>query len=101
LLSDQNRLLNQENQRLNLQEERNKSLAQLNNLLLSKNENEVLRDKIVVLDEEKKRLERELVNERDKSEQSFKNIEKLRLELLGLKDGKGERKAAPGGINDQ
>lgn len=62
MLADQNRFLNQENQRLNLQEERNKNLNQLNNLLLSKNENELLRDKIVVLDEEKKRVERELQN---------------------------------------
>lgn len=52
---------------MNLQEERNKNLNQLNNLLLSKNENEVLRDKIVVLDEDKKRVERELQNEREKS----------------------------------
>lgn len=94
LLADQNRLLNQENQRLNLQEERNKNLNQLNNVLLSKNENELLRDKIVLLDEEKKRVERELQNEREKGEQSHKNIERLRLELLSVRDGKGDKRGA-------
>jgi hypothetical protein len=43
------------------------------------------------LDEEKKRLDRELASERDKSEQSFRNMDKLRMELLLLKGEKAEK----------
>lgn len=94
LLADQNRLLNQENQRLNLQEERNKNLSQLNNAILTKTDSEALREKIVLLDEEKKRLERELAAEREKSEQSFRNMDKLRMELLNVKGDKKPGAAA-------
>lgn len=85
LLADQNRLLNQENQRLNLQEERSRNISQLNSVILSKHDSEALREKVLLLDEEKKRLERELGAEREKSEQSFRNMDKLRLELLALR----------------
>jgi hypothetical protein len=39
-------------------------LGQLNSILLSKNENEVLREKIIVIDDEKKRIEKSLEIER-------------------------------------
>lgn len=58
LLADQNRLLNQENQRLSLAEERSKNFTQLNNLLLSKTDSDALRDKILLLEQDRKRLER-------------------------------------------
>lgn len=85
-LSEQNKLLNQENSRLAMQVERSKTVSHFAGALLTKNENEALREKVILLDEEKKRLEKELRVEREKGEQSFRNIENLRMEQFVLKE---------------
>lgn len=55
-LAEQNLLLNQENKRFALYDERSKTISQLTGALLSKNEKEPLRERLISLDQDRTRL---------------------------------------------